>query len=480
MCYNFGTMKNITTYYARRKNPLVWLSVLCMACSAVARLVLLYLAWGNGLGVVAVHILLPLAANLLFALVLLDKGEKMFYVTRGAAVLFAAYFVLNLLTFGLPAYMTAACVALCIFMFVMYYITYGGKLPNQFILLLVWLLPLAFMLDETFIELFLMYWSGAKSIIISDLGIWAGMLFAILAARKFKPWKEGDPIRHYPGDRSEGRLLHTKDPMGNLQAFLMVHRNESTNLIEDSIETSAMDRYIHQKRREGLKHFGITHVIMAAYVRCCAELPGVNRFLAGQRTYHRNDVTINMVVKKEMKLNQPDSMIKVHLHEHYTAKEVYEEVDRLVNEVKDEDTSFDGGMRIFDAIPRLFMKFTVWFLKLLDYFGLFPDFLEEFSPFHASMFINSMGSLGIPPTYHHLYDFGTIPVFVSFGAKRTVRELDDDGNVVKRKYIDYKFECDERTCDGFYYASVLKRFRSLIAHPERLDFPPEEIVKDID
>jgi len=40
-------------------------------------------------------------------------------------------------------------------------------------------------------------------------------------------------------------------------------------------------------------------------------------------------------------------------------------------------------------------------LKLLDYFGLAPYSLIKVSPFHGSMFITSLGSLGIPPIYHH-------------------------------------------------------------------------------
>ena len=45
---------------------------------------------------------------------------------------------------------------------------------------------------------------------------------------------------------------------------------------------------------------------------------------------------------------------------------------------------------------------------------LVPKELTDLSPFHGSIFITSMGSLGIPPIYHHLYDFGNIPVFVAF------------------------------------------------------------------
>ena len=39
---------------------------------------------------------------------------------------------------------------------------------------------------------------------------------------------------------------------------------------------------------------------------------------------------------------------------------------------------------------------------------------------------------------------------------------------------------DERTVDGFYYAAFFKTFKRLMAHPEVLDLPPEEIIRDID
>ena len=126
------------------------------------------------------------------------------------------------------------------------------------------------------------------------------------------------------------------------------------------------------------------------------------------------------------------------------------------------------------------LKFLVWLLKLLDYFGLLPRVLLELSPFHGSLFFTNLGSLGIRPVYHHLYDFGNLPVFGAFGMKRKSYEIQEDGSVLLKKYIDVKFTTDERIVDGFYYATFFKYYRRLMAHPEVLDNPPEEIVKDID
>jgi hypothetical protein len=46
--------------------------------------------------------------------------------------------------------------------------------------------------------------------------------------------------------------------------------------------------------------------------------------------------------------------------------------------------------------------------------------------------------------------------------------------------VDFSFNLDERTVDGFYYATVLKTFNRLLQHPERLDEPPEAVLRDVD
>ena len=223
------------------------------------------------------------------------------------------------------------------------------------------------------------------------------------------------------------------------------------------------------------------HIIVAAYIRCISQRPAVNRFVSGQRVYSRNRIEININVKKEMTLESPDTVVKIVFEPTDTADDVYYKMKTVIDESKggELDSDFDNTARIINYIPRLIKKFAIWFLKTIDYFGLLPKFLLNVSPFHGSMFITSMGSLGIPPIYHHLYNFGNVPVFISFGAKKSVNEIDDNGQVVKRKYVDYTVVTDERICDGYYFASTLKILRGCLRHPERLDTPPEEVIEDI-
>jgi len=283
------------------------------------------------------------------------------------------------------------------------------------------------------------------------------------------------------GDRKDGRRLRTLDPIESLSPYIMVTRGDSLTYFVDKFETTEVDRYVRQKRSSGLEGFGILHVIIAAYVRMLSQKPRINRFISGQKIFARGKIEINMVIKKKLSANDAETVIKIYFEHADTAEDVYRRFEDALNAALAEDeNNIVGTARIINYIPGLFKKFTIWFLRLLDYFGLVPLSLLKVSPFHGSMFITSLGSLGIPPVFHHLYNLGNVPVFLAFGAKRYENQIDDLGKFVKKKYIDYTFVTDERICDGFYYASGLKLFRAYLAKPSVLDIPPLEIVSDID
>ncbi|MDE7245562.1 MAG: hypothetical protein K2O18_16535 [Oscillospiraceae bacterium] len=284
------------------------------------------------------------------------------------------------------------------------------------------------------------------------------------------------------GDRNDGRRLRTVNPVWRISPYIMLTRNTSSNFLRDSMECTALDAYVHRKRREGLRGFGALHVVLAAYARCVAQYPGVNRFISGQRAYSRQEIEIAMNVKPEMTLESVDTVIKLYLSPTDTAEDVYRKLQEKVASIKaapDSNTSFDVLTHAMNMIPGPALLLATWSLRFLDYFGCLPRALTKLSPFHGSLYITSMASLGIPPIFHHLYDFGNVPVFVSLGKKYRVKELSKTGDVVVKRYIDYTFVTDERICDGFYFASVLRFFRGILQNPECLDTPAEAVVQDI-
>ena len=282
--------------------------------------------------------------------------------------------------------------------------------------------------------------------------------------------------------RKNHRRVKSMHPMDYVSPYIMVERSEASNYFSDTVDAGPIDTYMRQKRKEDMPELGLHHILLAAYVRTVAERPGINRFIRGQKVYARDRIVVNMAIKRNMALNAQETILKMVFKPDDTVKEVYEIFQKTYNESVGDDveTGFDSAAKIINYIPGLIKKFVVWLLKLLDYFGLLPNGLTNVSPFHGSLFITSMGSLGIRPIYHHLYNFGNLPVFVAYGNKRMELTLDDEGNVHKKRMVDIKVVTDERICDGYIYASAFKTIRNLLEHPKVLEQPPEVVREDID
>ncbi len=281
------------------------------------------------------------------------------------------------------------------------------------------------------------------------------------------------------GDRYDGRRIRSVQPMTRVANYIMPTRIGAQNLIRDKIDVDAIDLYIRKKRMEGLKGFGFLHILIAAYARVISQRPALNRYIGGQEIYARLNMTVALTIKREMTLDAPETVVKVPVTPYSTPHDIYESLNRLIQEGRaGEDSDFDEAARWFNLIPRFLLRWTIAFIKLLDYYNHMPRSLNTLSPFHASCFITSMGSLGIPPVFHHLYEFGNCPLFISYGPKRVEFVPQSDGSSLRKTFVEFTMSTDERICDGFYMASCLKEFQNIFRRPEMLDSPPESVVED--
>ena len=441
-------MKQRTVYWLPSIRGMVLLSALLMACSGFIRA-----AWAMGepglsLSVLLFQVLLPLWANLCFVWILFLDGRERLYRSAIPVWLGCVFFAVKAFYF-VSILHTVLCLLLYALVAILYTATVVGIIRTQALLWPLFGLP---MLYHIFVEdrqktgWTLHQWLPELSV----LCCMAALLCLSLAMRR-RPVEEGSLIRRF-GDRNDGRRLRTLSPIFAVSPFIMKTRNTSQNFIADQFEVTAVDRYIAEKRQAGWKGFGVLHVILTAYVRACARYPGLNRF----------------------------TVIKVVFDPADTAETVFRRFDEKVQEVKCTplNSSFDKLANALNLVPGLLLRGVVALLQAGDYFGLLPRWLTRLSPFHGSLFITSMASLGIPPIHHHLYDFGNVPVFCAFGKKRRVYETRRDGSVVLRKYVDCNFVTDERIVDGFYYASAICYIHGLMNDPWQLDRPPEVVNQD--
>ena len=484
-----------TRYYVSKKNPLTWLSAIMAIAAAGLQVVGLCKGTGD-MHVVAVFFqrILPIWIGLGYGFIVLVRGAKEFYRVTKPIFWSCVYFGAVALDWhfrlqqdpalgaslhgGYYLFAYKRYVALCWFLYLVVYIVIRrimtGKGKRSIFFPVFVAIPTAILVYDLFPVDQAVFSDKLSNVLL------VGALFVITFSMRV--FADGKYHKCW-GDRPDGRLVRSVDGMARLAGYFMPERNDACNSIRDTIEITNIERYIHKKREEGLKSFGIMHVLLATYVRCVAKYPGLNRFFSGQRVHQRDEeIIFVMVVKKDMTTDAPDTTIKLHLNVRDTADDVYHKLNAAIEEArtKEEEGSLESTIGILNCIPGLLLKFTVWFLKLLDYFGKLPKFLLELSPFHGSVIFTSMGSLGIPPVTHHLYNFGNLPVFLAFGRKYRKTELDADGEPVVHRYVDISMNTDERTVDGFYYATVLKHFHKICRNPSQLNFPPEEVIRDID
>ncbi len=290
--------------------------------------------------------------------------------------------------------------------------------------------------------------------------------------------------KHYrrrTGDRSDGRLLRSLSGFELFIPYVMAQRNDALNFFSENVEITEADRWLRKQRVNGYKGMGFLHVLIAAYIRAVAKYPAMNRFISGRHYYARNDIEVVMTVKKTMELGAPETTIKLHFNPSDTIYDVYHKMNDSLSEVKghSDDSDTEAFANALKKLPRPIFRLVIGILKILDYFGWLKKEWMEVSPFHGSMVITDLGSLGIRPVFHHIYNFGNVPVFLAFGAKRKAYEVTRTGTVEQRKYIDFNLTLDERICDGHYMASAVKFFKTAVADPTMLEAPPEEVNEDV-
>ena len=256
-------MKNRIHLYVSSKNGLTWLMALCMLASAVARIAFPGVKGSGETLHVWSQIILPITATTLYALIALLDGQENFHKTAipvWMMVIYAGLWISDNVTGRMMVFLFW--IALIFFATLYTDITAGHRPKGVWLLLPIAVAPVVFILY--FCK------SGLTTYDISALLPFCGDLLMLLGVMLVVFAIRVHPVGEYHptwGDRKDGRKIRTLHPMAQITAYFQWERNICSNLFEESFEITNVDRYIRQKRREGLKDFGITHVLLSAYVR---------------------------------------------------------------------------------------------------------------------------------------------------------------------------------------------------------------------
>ena len=283
--------------------------------------------------------------------------------------------------------------------------------------------------------------------------------------------------------RKGARLLKTLSPYDSLLCHVMTKRSDAQVYFTDYVDCAPIDEYIKKVETENGVRLSYLDVVNAALIRVYAKMPALNRFVMNGRIFANNDIKIAMAMKKSMRDDGGSTTVKVSFTGHENILEVQEMFQKELwkNKEADSSNSTDKLMETLMSLPTPLLRIIVAILKWLDTISALPQSLLDALPFHSSIFVTYLKSIGIRGIYHHIYDFGTIGMFMCIGKEQYMPVVDKKTLEVKgAKMLELKVVCDERICDGLYHARAMRLIRKILENPEQLSERLEKVERDFD
>ena len=278
------------------------------------------------------------------------------------------------------------------------------------------------------------------------------------------------------GFRPDGKRLRDVDPIVQITPYLMPMRCDAQVFLQHKMDYEKAARYIAEKNRQGEK-ITFMQIIAAAYVRSVSQLPELNRYIFNKQYYARNNCSISYVVLKDPQNNESNEVTA--RIEFDLTDTIFDVRDRMVaaqEKIREEEddaflTKLAGALL---KIPGLATG-IVGLYRLLDRYGLAPGFLIRELPFYSGLFITNNASIGLNHVWHHIYNFGSVSMFIGMGNILKEAITDSEGKTRMKRWLPLGMTADERMCSGAHYSAFFYDLLKFIADPEILENPPEEV-----
>ena len=258
--------------------------------------------------------------------------------------------------------------------------------------------------------------------------------------------------------------------------YLMPKRTESLVYYPMSIDMTRAVNFIRLRNKQaGEKKYHIFDLIMAALVRTFALKPALNRFIMGSRYWQRRELSFNFVIKVDYNEEADERNAVITFEPDMVFEEIAAIMRQSINSIRNSDESEEEGvLRMLLKLPPWLLRIIMGGLKAADRLGCYPKSLRAIDGLHVSAFVANLGSINIPAApYHHLYEWGTTSIFITFGKLHRTKEVKRDGTDQVTDRIDFGITLDERIAEGFYFMRAMNLMRYFLENPHMLENPPD-------
>lgn len=246
-----------------------------------------------------------------------------------------------------------------------------------------------------------------------------------------------------------------------IMPFLMRRKNESAVLFEQVVDLTRTLPWLAARGEDA----HLFHLLLLAIGRTLHEHPRLNRYVAGRRHYQRAEVTLAFAMKPRLDAEAPLSVLKLTVAPDETFDGLAARIRERVSRGRGgERSASDREASLFTRLPAPLVELGVRLFHALDALGLAPAAMVRPDPMYASVFVANLGSVGLDAAWHHLYEHGTCPIFVTLGRVQRLPIVVGD-RVEAREAVRLRYTYDERIEDGLYAAQALAQLEARLADP---------------
>ncbi len=282
------------------------------------------------------------------------------------------------------------------------------------------------------------------------------------------------------GDRFDAKYLKDIDSMHFIMPFMYPDRCDNQAFFSFQIDLTNLEDYIKEKNKDNPDYkYNMYQCIVTAVLKTVTLRSKLSMFIHDRKMYKRNEVSAAFTVKQEFADDGGEVLCFIHAKPEWTIDDVHNEMRRQLLKLKSKgyrDES-SGFMDKFNKIPKFISRPALRFVCWLEKHSWIPKALIETDPYHSSVVLANLGSIGLPEGYHHLTNWGTTSMFLVVGQSGRMPFFEND-KVEFRDGVKFGFTVDERIADGYYFSKSIKMMQLFLQQPELLDRPLNEKLSD--
>ncbi len=282
--------------------------------------------------------------------------------------------------------------------------------------------------------------------------------------------------------RPDAELVKTSK-FHEIEFLIMRKKTQSELHYKAQIDLTKTKEFLekYNKDKDEGDKLTLFQIYLTAAVRAITLRPRINRFVSGRRLWQRNRIIISFVVKKDTEEGGEEINAMIEFDPFDTLETAQKIIHAEIHEARHGVNPNEEDVNLAKKMPRWMLRSFFWYLRWSDSHN-FP--LHSFTkdiPMWSSIFLAHLGSIDIPAIYHHLFEFGTTGILITFGKMHKAQVVDQEtGKVDVREVMEIKVSIDDRIASGSYTGPTIKLMQDLIENPEPLLNPPDLTDEQLD